>query len=206
MFRRWRTTPSGAGSHQSRRDKRRFIPSLSGSASCLEDRVVLSGAGHVANAVHAAVVHHGHTAGAAGQHGVAAAGTHAATHQGHSATAQSHHGLAAAGTPGAVWGYTAPWSGSPATFSTTTTSHLGTGTVSSDPALGGLSASSDWQHLTVAVTSPGLGGAVSVSTTTQSSTTTTGTTPSNSTPAAPTTTAPASQPSTGTSTPPWWTG
>ena len=137
MFRRWRTTPSGAGSHQSRRDKRRFVPSLSGSASCLEDRVVLSGAGHVAHAVHPAVVHHGHTAGAAGQHGLAAAGTHAATHHGHSATAQSHHGLAAAGTPGAVWAYTTPWSGSPATFSTTTTSHLGTGTVSSDPALGG---------------------------------------------------------------------
>ncbi len=214
MFRQWRTTPSGAGSQQSRRNKRRFVPTLSGSASCLEDRVVPSGPGHVPQAVHPAVVHHRHTAGAAGQHGLTAAGTHAATHHGHTTTVLSHHGLAATGAPGAVWASTAPWSRSPATFSTTPTSHLATGTVSPDPdpALMGLLASSDFEHLTVAMRSPGRGGALSSSTTTQSSTTPTGATstgttmPSISAPAGPTTTMPASQPSIGTGGPPWWMG
>src|SRR6516165_9963779 len=105
----WRTTPSGAGSHPSRRDQRRFVPSLSGSASCLEDRVVLSGAGHVAHAVHHAVAHHGHIA-----------------------TAHSQHGRAATVTPVAVAGSPAPSSGSPATFSTTRT--IGSGTVTVSPA------------------------------------------------------------------------
>src|SRR5262245_6603628 len=48
MFRPWKTTLREAGSQTSRRRKHRFVPSLSGSLSQLEDRVVLSGAGHAA--------------------------------------------------------------------------------------------------------------------------------------------------------------
>ena len=107
MFRPWRTTPSGASSHQSRRQPRRFIPSLSESASCLEDRVVLSAVGSVAHVVHPAVVHQGHTA-----------------------KASSHHRVAGATTPVAVSVSTAASSGSLATFSTTTTSSYSTKTVS----------------------------------------------------------------------------
>ena len=75
MFRHWKRILRNAGSQKARRDKWRVVPSLSGSASCLEDRVVLSGAGHVAHAVHHAVAHHGHIAPAHGHHGGAAAVT-----------------------------------------------------------------------------------------------------------------------------------
>ena len=186
MFRPWRTTPSGSGSHQSRCDKRRFVPSLSGSASCLEDRVVLSGAGPVALAVHHAVVHHGHTALAQGQHGKAAAATHAAAHHGHTTRAPSHHGKAAAAIPGAVSVSTAHSSGSSATFSRTRTSYLRPVTVSPARRLGGTAAPADFRNLAVAITSPGMGRALSfsVSTTRPSTTTTvmrTTTTPSTTT-------------------------
>jgi hypothetical protein len=177
MFRQWKTILREAGSHASCRRKGRFVPSLSGSVSCLEDRLVLSGAGHAAPAVHDAVVHHGHTAGASGQQGLAAAVTHAATHHGHTAKAQSHHGLAAAVTPVAVSGSRSSRSGSLATFSITRTSHLGTATVPPAPRLGGTSAPSDFRNLTVVMTSKGIGGARSFSvTTTLPGTTTTGTT------------------------------
>jgi hypothetical protein len=107
MFRPWRTTPSGASSHPARRQPRRFIPSLSGSASRLEDRVVLSAVGSVAHVAHPAVVHPGHTA-----------------------KASSHHRVVGATTPVAVSVSTASASEPLATFSTTTTSSYSTKTVS----------------------------------------------------------------------------
>jgi hypothetical protein len=54
MFRLWKTTLPEAGSHPSRRGKRRFVPSLTSSASCLEDRVVLNGGGPFASVDQAA--------------------------------------------------------------------------------------------------------------------------------------------------------
>jgi hypothetical protein len=48
MFRFWKTTSREASSHTSRRGRRRFVPSLSGTASCLEERVVPAG-GQAAN-------------------------------------------------------------------------------------------------------------------------------------------------------------
>src|SRR6266550_5602548 len=100
MFRRWKTILREQGSHTSRRRERRFVPSISGSASCLEDRVVLSGAGLAAHAV---------------QHPV----QHPVVHHGHNAKAQLPHGMAAAVTPVTVSGSMAPSSGSMASFSTT---------------------------------------------------------------------------------------
>src|SRR5437764_4377585 len=49
MFRLWKTTLNEASSHTSHRSKRRFVPSLSGAASCLEDRVVPASGGRAAN-------------------------------------------------------------------------------------------------------------------------------------------------------------
>jgi len=49
MFRFWKTTPREAGSQTSRRSRRRFVPSISGSASCLEERVVPAGGGQAMN-------------------------------------------------------------------------------------------------------------------------------------------------------------
>src|SRR5436309_2951058 len=54
MFRLWKTTLPEAGSDTSRRGKRRFVPSLTGSASCLEDRVVLNGGGQFSSVDEAA--------------------------------------------------------------------------------------------------------------------------------------------------------
>ncbi|HZW32962.1 MAG TPA: hypothetical protein VFF52_19760, partial [Isosphaeraceae bacterium] len=54
MFHPWKTTLLEAGSPRSRRDRRRFVPTLSGSLSQLEDRVVLSAASHAAAVAHKA--------------------------------------------------------------------------------------------------------------------------------------------------------
>src|SRR5262249_39436141 len=117
MFRQGKTIPRESSSPPSRRRERRSVPSLSGSASCLEGRMVLSGAGPAAHAVHHAVVYHGHNV-----------------------QAQSRHGIAAAVTPATVLGATAASGRSLATFSTTRTGHSVTVAVSSPPRLGGTSA------------------------------------------------------------------
>jgi len=56
MFRGWNSSVCHADHHPSKRRKRRCLPTLSGSASCLEDRVLLSGASaHAAEVAKTAV-------------------------------------------------------------------------------------------------------------------------------------------------------
>src|SRR5438067_719281 len=145
MFRRWKTILREASSHTPRRRERRFVPSISDSASCLEDRMVLSGAGHAAPAVHHAVVLSGAGHAAPAVH-------HAVAHHGHIAAAHSQQGRAAAVTPVAVSVSTATPSGSLATSSTTRTSHPGTVTVSPAKRLGGTAAALDFQNISLAMT------------------------------------------------------
>ena len=150
MFRQWKTILREASFPTSRRRERRFVPSLSGSASRLEDRLVLSGAGPAAHAVQ-----------------------HTGLHHGHNAKAPSQHGAAGAVTPVTVLGSRATSNRSLASFSTTTTHPLGTATVSPARRLGGTSTSLDFRNLRVALTSTGTGGTLSFSVTTTRPTTTT---------------------------------
>ncbi len=87
MLRALNTILPFAGQHISRRRQHQFVPSISGSATALEDRTLLSAGAGVAH--EAAVVHHA----AAARHHHAAGHHHVAAH--HHAAAHHHHAAVA---------------------------------------------------------------------------------------------------------------